>query len=373
MTDVNGASNDYCIPDKIEDTIQVIKFHPNKNLNLLIGGGWDKKVYLWEISYSQNTSYSYSSSQIKYNSKLINQVELQSEVLDIDWNTQNETVAYIGCVDGSIYRIDFKDSSLNIINKHVWGTKAVCYSSLYNCLFTGAWDGIINIFNVNDNYNLITKYDCQRRIYGMSLKDNLLCFILDCNLVGYFNLQKLNNSIFESESIFLSSLKYQTRSISVFTEVDGFAYCSIEGRLAIKYINFNSTPIVNSDGQIANNDKDYTFKCHRVTESTTSNIVECYSVNCVSFNNAYGTLCTGGSDGTWSIWDKDSRSKLKGGIVPNKSPVVSCSYNSDGSLLAYSTGYDWSKGVMFDKTIEPKIYIHYCLESDRKKKIVLNR
>merc|ERR1719430_2745341 len=82
-----------------------------------------------------------------------------------------------------------------------------------------------------------------------------------------------------------SPLKYQHRCVSIFKDKKnaptGFALGSVEGRVAIQYVN-------------AVNPKDnFTFKCHRSTGA----------VN--------GTLSTVGSDGRFSFWDKDARTKLK--------------------------------------------------------------
>ena len=53
-------------------------------------------------------------------------------------------------------------------------------------------------------------------------------------------------------------------------------------------------------------------------------------------------MATAGSDGTISIWDKDSRQRLK----PMNSlggPVTAITFNKGGNLLAYAVSYDWHK------------------------------
>jgi len=37
-------------------------------------------------------------------------------------------------------------------------------------------------------------------------------------------------------------------------------------------------------------------------------------------------------------------------------------------LLAYAGGYDWSKGISGDNSCPNKIGIHYCIDSEKKKK-----
>ena len=71
----------------------------------------------------------------------------------------------------------------------------------------------------------------------------------------------------------------------------GFALGSVEGRVAIQYVN-------------AQNPKDnFTFKCHR-SNGVTNGFQDIYAVNDIAFHPAHGTLATVGSDGRFSFWDK---------------------------------------------------------------------
>ena len=80
-----------------------------------------------------------------------------------------------------------------------------------------------------------------------------------------------------------SPLKQQTRCVANFTDKSGFAVGSIEGRVALQYI------------QETDQSKNFSFKCHR----DGSNV---YAVNAISFHPTYGTFSTAGSDGTMNFW-----------------------------------------------------------------------
>lgn len=109
----------------------------------------------------------------------------------------------------------------------------------------------------------------------------------------------------------------------------------------------------------------YTFKCHRDSK-------DIYPVNCLAINPVYGTFATAGGDGLVCSWDKDSRSKLKTypnakAIAKNKTfplgavlPVVECSYNKTGNIIAVAYGYDWSKGFSGYENIKNEIHVHQC-------------
>jgi mRNA export factor len=65
-------------------------------------------------------------------------------------------------------------------------------------------------------------------------------------------------------------------------------------------------------------------------------------VNDVAFHPIHQTLCTVGSDGKYSYWDKDARTKLKGSdALPM--PITKCHIHQAGNIMAYAIGYDWSK------------------------------
>jgi mRNA export factor len=131
-------------------------------------------------------------------------------------------------------------------------------------------------------------------------------------------------------------LKYQHRCVTIFKDKQnrpaGFALGSIEGRVAIQYINpVNPTK------------ENFTFKCHRSVVTAAGQTQDIYAVNDIAFHPTYGTLATVGSDGRYYFWDKDARTKLKNSEAMEQ-PISSCCFNHTGHVFAYSVSYDWSKG-----------------------------
>lgn len=130
-----------------------------------------------------------------------------------------------------------------------------------------------------------------------------------------------------------SPLKYQHRCVAIFNDMKkkspaGYALGSIEGRVAIQYLN------------PANPKDNFTFKCHRVNGA--ANFQDIYAVNDIAFHPIHGTLVTVGSDGTFSFWDKDARTKLKSSELLDQS-ITKCAFSAGGQIFAYAVGYDWSK------------------------------
>jgi len=65
-------------------------------------------------------------------------------------------------------------------------------------------------------------------------------------------------------------------------------------------------------------------------------------VNDIAFHPIHGTLATVGSDGSFSFWDKDARTKLKPSEAMEQ-PITRCCFNNNGQIFAYAVSYDWSK------------------------------
>ena len=131
-------------------------------------------------------------------------------------------------------------------------------------------------------------------------------------------------------------LKYQHRCVSIFKDKSqrptGFALGSIEGRVAIQYLNpMNPTK------------DNFTFKCHRSVVTGAGQTQDIFAVNDIAFHPVHGTLSTVGSDGRYYFWDKDARTKLKHSEALEQ-PITSCCFNNSGAVFAYSVSYDWSKG-----------------------------
>lgn len=77
-------------------------------------------------------------------------------------------------------------------------------------------------------------------------------------------------------------------------------------------------------------------------------------------------LATAGSDGTYSIWDVRTRSRLRS-FPKVGAPVTAASFARDGMALAYATGYDWAKGYQHNTAgVERKIVVR-CFDDALKK------
>lgn len=142
-----------------------------------------------------------------------------------------------------------------------------------------------------------------------------------------------------------SSLKYQSRCISFFPDGTGIALGSIEGRVAVEFLEELGVPT---------DRKKYAFKCHRQHDTV-------YPVNAIAFHPRFGTFATGGCDGTVVTWDGRNKKKLT--TIPKfATSVAALAFNHDGTLLAVASSYTFEEGERDHP--QDEIYIRQMLDSE---------
>ena len=68
-----------------------------------------------------------------------------------------------------------------------------------------------------------------------------------------------------------------------------------------------------------------------------------FAVNGITFNKEFNTFATYGSDGHFSTWNKDAKSKYKSS---KRFPagITAADFSDDGKMFCYAVGYDWCQG-----------------------------
>ena len=360
-------NEEYLIPVLIDDTVHCMRFFPSKDINYLASGGWDSKLRLFEVKYqiyNQNSSEDF----VKITSEQKNVCKHQSPILSISWQGNSGGI-FTGCIDGSINYIDFQKNIYTKLGEHKNGCREVLYLNNYNYLLTGGWDGAIKLWDLKSK-NPITTYQFYNKIYSMSYSKNLLVIALSENVMSYFNLENIQKGTFEPEFIYSSHIKTShIKKVLVMKDGNGYLEGSAEGRIAVKYINFYMKPTIIGDGNYGIcNDKDFAFKCHReIIKNINDKIVQAYPINDMAVNPVYGSFVSAGGNGRYSIWDIFKKSKVHERDNIDKTPLTAVDFNYSGNLLAFASGYDWSKGAQFAHLYpRPKIYIKYLQEKERK-------
>lgn len=330
-------------PQPPDDAISSLAFNPTITPNaFLAAGSWDNMIRVWEVTSSGGITAKACQSHT-------------GPVLDVNWS-EDSTKIFTASADKTAKIWDLGSNQTMQIAQHDAPIKTCHWikGNNYSCLMTGSWDKTLKFWDPRTTGTPIHTIQMPERVYCADV-------VYPMAVVGTANRQiivyQLENQPIEFKRL-ESPLKFQSRCVSIFCDMknptpspNGFAIGSIEGRVAIQYVN-----------QPKDSKDNFTFKCHRNNGAGNAAHQDIYAVNSIAFHPKHGTLSTVGSDGRYSFWDKDARTKLKTSEQLDQ-PITACCFNKGGEIFAYASSYDWSKGHEGnDSSKKPHIFIRSCFE-----------
>ncbi|KAI9203704.1 WD40-repeat-containing domain protein [Polychytrium aggregatum] len=300
------ATQDLEVNPPATDGITDLAFSPQ--IDLLAASSWDNQTRIWEV---QPTGVTVAKASIPH----------EGPALCCAWS-KDGTKLVSGGADKAGRMMDITTGQTTQVAAHdapIKCCKWINTASMNNIIVTGSWDRTIKY------------WDARQPTPALQVSLPERCFALDVSgelmVVGTAERHILIYSLANPSTPFkqiVSPLKWQTRTIACFPNAAGYAIGSIEGRVGIQYVDERDQA------------QNFSFKCHRDDKNV-------YSVNAISFHPQHGTFSTAGSDGTYSMWDKDSKQRLK--FIPTiNMPISATAFNRTGSIFAYAASYDWSKG-----------------------------
>jgi len=338
-TNVSSApEKDLEVVDPPPDSISSLSFCPVADF--LAVGSWDNNVRIYEVGQNGQTQ-----GKALYGH--------QAPVLSVCWNKEGNKVIS-GGGDNAARLFDVQTGQAQQVAQHDAPIKVVKWleTPQGSILATGSWDKTIKYWDMRTP-NPVSTVQLLERCYTFDVSYPLMVVGTAERHVQIFNLTNPTTPY----KTMISPLKWQTRVISCFPNATGFAMGSVEGRVAIQYVD-------EKDSQ-----SNFSFKCHRRDQTPASKDQSLvFAVNDINFHPVHGTFSTCGADGTINFWDKDSRTRLKT-FDPCPGPVPSSAFSRNGSIFAYAISYDWSKGHSGNTPGHPnKIMLHPVKEDEVKKR-----
>jgi mRNA export factor len=336
----NAATDkDIEVSDPPTDSISSLAW--SSQADYLAAGSWDNNVRIYEVGANGQ-----SQGKAMY--------AHQAPVLSVFWNKEGNKVIS-GGADNAARMVDLQanPNQAQQVAQHDAPIKCVKWIDTQGgILVTGSWDKTVKYWDLRTP-NPIATVTLPERCYTLDVSFPLMVVGCAERHIQIFNLQNPGAAF----KTIQSPLKWQTRVVSCFTTGNGFAVGSIEGRVAIQYV---------EDKDASNN---FSFKCHRKDSTpTTKDQSLVYAVNDISFHPVHGTFSTCGADGTVHFWDKDARTRLKT-FDTAPGPIAASAFNRTGSIFAYAVSYDWSKGHSGMVAGHPnKIMLHACKDDEVKKR-----
>ncbi|KAK0204767.1 Poly(A)+ RNA export protein [Desarmillaria ectypa] len=338
-----STDKDLEVADPPPDSISSLSF--SSQADYLAVGSWDNSVRVYEVGTNGQTQ---GKAMYQHN----------GPVLSVCWNKEGNKI-FSGGADNQAKMFDVTTGAAMQVAQHEAPVKVVRWVESPNMgvLATGSWDKTIKYWDLRAQQP-VASVQLPERCYSFDVQYPLLVVGTAERHIQVFS---LNNPTTPYKTM-ISPLKWQTRVVSCFTasQNSGFAVGSIEGRVAIQYV------------EDKDNGSNFSFKCHRkdtVPNSKDQGMV--YAVNDISFHPVHGTFSTCGSDGSIHFWDKDARTRLKSFEISKDfpGPIACTGFNRNGNIFAYAISYDWSKGHSGMTPGHPnKLMLHACKDEEVKKR-----
>jgi len=372
-----------------DDTVSSLNFSPvltnNNNTGYFCASSWAGDVRLWEMNL-QNAQ-----SQAKA------QQTFKGVPLDTAWSSDGSKI-FVACADKLGYCWDIASNQVQPMSSHdePLNTINVINMNGTDVIMTTSFGRKVKFWQLGNN-NPISELELPFKVYKADACFPIAVCIGEDRGQAVISFQNNKPEILPKNlngGDWPNKLSHQLSCVTIFknkntNQPDGFAVGSTEGRSSLTY--FNPDDRKKDDPKNSSHsptfDPSFAFKCHRQSpakvqvqvqnanghvDTKSNSMVDCdaFTVNFVKFHPQFFTLLTAGSDGTYTFWDKDQRTKLgpnySKGINSSNTPLqlnlplTAGDISPDGKFFVYAVGYDWSYGHEYSnlQKNKPVIYIH---------------
>ena len=201
-------------------------------------------------------------------------------------------------------------------------------------LITASWHGDLRVVDTR-TLTTAAHTNTEKKIFAMDFNESSMKIYCTnpSNSVDIRDIRKLDKPYEVRES----GLRDQVRDLKIMNGGEGYAQCSVAGRVTVDYFDESLQT------------KKYGFRCHR---KNLKDVDYVYSVNSICFKPNSNIFFSGGSDGKVSMWDYQLKKRLKTLDSFNSQSVVKLACNEKYLVIACSDDHFKTDPVLtfVDKT-----------------------
>ncbi|UMM19281.1 hypothetical protein L5515_014953 [Caenorhabditis briggsae] len=333
-----AAPNEFRVPFPPFVQISKVQFQKDGGgSKLLVASGWDGTCRVYEVGklgeFSEKLVFTHG-----------------KPLLTCTFAGYNK-VAF-GGVDHNVKLADIETGNGTQLGSHALAVRCLEFNPISSLIVSGGWDSSVKLWDARSYGNgAVDSVNVSSSVYAMDVLKHMVLVGTKDRKIYMFDSRKLREPVQVRDS----PLKYQTRSVQFFPTGEAFVVSSIEGRVAVEYVEQNSDQVK----------RKYAFKCHREKDTDGTELI--HPVHAVAFHPKFGSFATGGSDGIVNIWDPFNRKRI---IQLHKfeTSISSLSFNEDGTQLAIASSYQYEKEVDPSPVPNNTITIRHITEAESRPK-----
>ena len=343
-------SSHHELDDPPTDLISSVKFSPTGDS--IAVASWDRLVHIYTRLYDGPQPY-----------KLAWRLRMKAPILDACWSQDEGAIVTVG-VDRTV-RVVMLDGSDDptlepqILSEHHLPSNNVAISKDNELLISTSWDGTMHVHSLQGKG--MVRIRLAAKPYALALSENRVVVAMAARKVSVYDLDALKQLLEESgdskEILEVkpwqereSQMKLMPRALACLPDGSAFVTSSIEGRVSVEWFDENLQ------------ERTYAFKCHRQKgpsvdedwkpDGNPEDMEYVYPVNALAFHPVYGTFATGGGDGVVSIWDAQTKKRVKQyqGLGDSVNAV---DFSPDGKFMAVGVCPGWND-IQEPQIIDPK-------------------